>query len=616
MQRSFYTIIVVLVVTMFIDARDRGFSDCVVSEEYSMMKEKCWKANRTAPVEVFRNKWFHFIGDSVTRLAFVEFYRLLSNSSQEMDWNHTQEHFVARTSTRITFQWARYFNETIQQLQAIGSGPDACFLQDGLHQVFTLPTKSEFFVKILGNGLEIFRQNKTAPFVIFQTAPPVNRTNMKPKHYNATWYSSENIRQLNQMVVSELKHKVVLLDGFWNFQITDQLDGVHSIAHAKATSHRLAWLLVWKDYGESRGWIRGNYIARYMATQRIVMTVCVFVSFLWSLSAISVYFFKQTKVKWIEKVLFHLCSCLLVATYVVISSHKVSIDVQPPNALVLAPFIVALAGLTQKLTVLPTRQLIGNRLQTEEWKGWMQLLLLCNLSLKWSYCFESCYLYITGFGHFVYLYNKNAFTFERLCRMLFRINFLVGLLLLADPNRNYWNYIVCPLHSLAFLIVWCTMLLHYQHNTTPLFMQRKLAGLLVLIAMLCLVQFKCVILFPVWLGMATASYLVSQQDQILIRPSYVLISILFLALWIGSDDTYYTLTSFFTILPALVLRNSLQVLQQHHSWLLTWIGRHSLELYCLHRSIVNQGTLLQYGILCLAALVAKKGTTGLCTMNK
>lgn len=106
-----------------------------------------------------------------------------------------------------------------------------------------------------------------------------------------------------------------------------------------------------------------------------------------------------------------------------------------------------------------------HRDQTDEWKGWMQLVLLVYHMTGASQVLPvyvhvralvSAYLFLAGYGHFSYFWHQADFGLLRLARVLFRNNLLVVLLCLC-MNRPYQFYYFVPLISFWFLVVAATL---------------------------------------------------------------------------------------------------------------------------------------------------------------
>ncbi|XP_054721420.1 N-acetylneuraminate 9-O-acetyltransferase-like [Uloborus diversus] len=106
-----------------------------------------------------------------------------------------------------------------------------------------------------------------------------------------------------------------------------------------------------------------------------------------------------------------------------------------------------------------------HRDQTNEWKGWMQLVILVYHLTGASRILPiymhvrvlvTSYLFLSGYGHFTYFYQYGDFGFYRLWQVLFRLNFLVVVLCLC-MNRPYQFYYFVPLVSFWFAVIFITL---------------------------------------------------------------------------------------------------------------------------------------------------------------
>ncbi|ORC85569.1 putative CAS1 domain-containing protein 1-like isoform X2 [Trypanosoma theileri] len=147
------------------------------------------------------------------------------------------------------------------------------------------------------------------------------------------------------------------------------------------------------------------------------------------------------------------------------------------------------------------------RNQTEEWKGWMQVLFLWyhyfhNVSIYNSIrLFIAAYVWMTGFGNFSYYYVRKDFSLSRFCEMQWRLNFLVAATCLMLGNE-YMLYYICPLHTLFTLIIYGSLWYYQELNSTNRGIIIKASILFVLCFCLWDVseQFFCILWTPLkWL---------------------------------------------------------------------------------------------------------------------
>jgi uncharacterized integral membrane protein len=111
-----------------------------------------------------------------------------------------------------------------------------------------------------------------------------------------------------------------------------------------------------------------------------------------------------------------------------------------------------------------------SRAQTEEWKGWMQWAFIMYHYYRIYYVyneirvFVSAYVWMTGFGNFLYFDKKQDFSLERMVSMWVRINYfpLLLSLFLDVPLELYY---VVPLHTAGFFITLVTCYLATQFKT-------------------------------------------------------------------------------------------------------------------------------------------------------
>ena len=121
-----------------------------------------------------------------------------------------------------------------------------------------------------------------------------------------------------------------------------------------------------------------------------------------------------------------------------------------------------------------------NRDQTEEWKGWMQIIFLLYHYYHAAEIYNSirvmitCYVWLTGFGNFSFFYLKSDFSLVRVLQMIWRLNFLVFFLCLSQ-GTTYILYYICPLHTFYFFLVYFTMATAKTLNYSKFGLRLKLA---------------------------------------------------------------------------------------------------------------------------------------------
>ena len=286
-----------------------------------------------------------------------------------------------------------------------------------------------------------------------------------------------------------------------------------------------------------------------------------------------------------------------------------------------------------------------SRQQTEEWKGWMQIVILMyhyfGLSkVLWVYQFVrllvSSYLFMTGFGHATYFINTNDFSLRRISIVLLRSNILNVVLAFALDTR-YDLYYFPVLTSVWFLVTWATIPRTTNSGINMVHCFRRLVmsaitvrlvlgggkyiesllnnlnqlhlGLPTVDAYEFLFRFGLDAYIPyigmsgailfTWLNLGDSlprnrekwmtGYLSRVRSRlaiptaVLVVPAYALFCRLF-----SNKILYNKWHPFVSPLPVLafvILRNSTLKLRSYHSRLFAWFGRCSLETFVLQYHI-------------------------------
>ena len=295
----------------------------------------------------------------------------------------------------------------------------------------------------------------------------------------------------------------------------------------------------------------------------------------------------------------------------------------------------------------PTRAIPGQKFlsrdQTDEWKGWMQFVILIYhytgmSSVLWVYqiirLLVASYLFMTGYGHTTYFLKTNNFSLQRIVSTLVRLNLLSCLL--AYVMRTDYNFYYFPaLSSFWFLVVYLTIRIRHQPNVVPRVLVLKVFISAIVVQLLLqtpgilevvfeLLQKTCKMnvdvheirfrlsldAYVVYIGMFAAilylqltgglpcstTCLATQIKRIptAVHISAVLASVVivpaYLVLIQKCPDKYaynwwHPMISPMPIAAFAILRNATQPLRDFHSGLFAWLGRFSLETFILQYHI-------------------------------
>eukprot|EP00930_Biecheleria_cincta_P044591 TRINITY_DN3068_c0_g1_i1.p1 TRINITY_DN3068_c0_g1~~TRINITY_DN3068_c0_g1_i1.p1 ORF type:complete len:518 (-),score=80.27 TRINITY_DN3068_c0_g1_i1:190-1743(-) len=282
-----------------------------------------------------------------------------------------------------------------------------------------------------------------------------------------------------------------------------------------------------------------------------------------------------------------------------------------------------------------------SREQTDEWKGWMQLMFLMYhyFAEKEVYnairVYIAAYVWMTGYGNFFLYRRGKSFTIRRTAQMLFRLNFL-GFVMCILLNNEYMLYYICPMHTLFTLFVLLVMYLGQAFNGSVKVLWVKIV--LTFLGTLFLydgpdVVFRGIFgtvpgvrqlfsfhdpLHPefkdelhewhfrsgldrfIWIvGMVFALHLPEAETavarltdmrggkQILMQASVALLALSAGAAWVyfvfmqekKSYNELHPYTSFVPITVYLILRNFTAALRSRYLWLFAYLGKVTLETY-------------------------------------
>lgn len=271
-----------------------------------------------------------------------------------------------------------------------------------------------------------------------------------------------------------------------------------------------------------------------------------------------------------------------------------------------------------------TRVTLLSRPQTEEWKGWMQFAFIMYhyyrawSAYNWIRVFVSSYVWMTGFGNFLYFDKKKDFSLERMVSMFIRINYF-PLLLSWSTGVSLDLYYVVPLHTVGFFMTLVTCLLAVKLEEIgglSYWRSRILAlsvSLLVHIifyetnAVNSLLYFSDEIHFrfqadkySAWAGIASGMLMGKATEYMtwahggtgrpLVGWAQRIGGALLIFIWYNffgwnpDKYSYNPMHPYVFILPLfgwLAIRNSSKYLTESHSSFLEFLGRNTLETYVL-----------------------------------
>ncbi|KAI9886025.1 MAG: hypothetical protein M1823_002192 [Watsoniomyces obsoletus] len=281
-----------------------------------------------------------------------------------------------------------------------------------------------------------------------------------------------------------------------------------------------------------------------------------------------------------------------------------------------------------------------SRDQTDEWKGWMQFVILVYHYTGASKEIDiyrivrllvASYLFMTGFGHTVFFLTKKDYSFRRVAGVLVRLN-LLSCALPYLMRTDYLFYYFAPLVTFWFVIVWGTLGIYRSRNDDMRFLFGKIIVSAILVTgfiqmegplemIFSLLRHTCRIewdvrewrfrvsldIFIVYIGMMSAMIFLELTSRPMLSEKgwfhrmirkrgdslhilSVIISMIILpTYWILTrhhttkkvSNYWHPYISSLPVLGFIILRNAHRHLRNRHSTIFAWLGRCSLETFTL-----------------------------------
>lgn len=302
------------------------------------------------------------------------------------------------------------------------------------------------------------------------------------------------------------------------------------------------------------------------------------------------------------------------------------------GVLSIRPSVHPLIVHSQQATTRKIDQPFLSRNQTDEWKGWMQFVILLYhytgaskvLGIyKIIRILVASYLFMTGFGHTAFFHRKSDYSLRRCAAVIIRVN-LLSCLLPYVMRTDYLFYYFAPLTSLWYVVIYLTMRFGRNRDTSVRFLVGKImvsallmTGLVrmpgVLEAIFGFLKLTANIhwnvkewrfrmgldLYIVYVGMlsAIAFIQISESEKMKSSVRFARLRILSIgaavatlgSVWVimGSItekheyNSWVPYVSFLPILSFVVLRNCSRHLRNFYSSIFSWLGRYSLETFTL-----------------------------------
>ncbi|KAF2905223.1 hypothetical protein ILUMI_00947 [Ignelater luminosus] len=441
--------------------------------------------------------YFVFIGDSRIRelyLAFVEHLQYqdeINKKTQErIDKNLT--HVDNKLKIKVEFVWSPYISrhmvETFRQWQAAKNPPSVVIAGCGLWSIKTsnasLSAVQEYNLNLTLLVQPIDRLHKHNTRVLWALQEPVNPDKLKPDLQMVT---NEQIDLYNKAAIEVLSYSAAEL--WWSARlvaqgmVSESPDGIHLATRALQHDTQILLNMYCNDYMNFNDGSCCSSAETYTTLQIVTfsfLAVCVLIALVMILH------------RWILKV-----KGRPVQEYTLLTDPDTQATLPAGDmytlftslatmAVIMAYFLICdrtnffmkenkyysefsfwlpigyVCALGLFFTEDSKFTKVLHRDQIDEWKGWMQLVILVyhvtgasqilpiNMHIK---VLISAYLFLLGYQQFCYVWQRADVGMVNFFKVLFQLNFMTVTLCLC-MNRPYQFYNFVPLMSFWFMMIY------------------------------------------------------------------------------------------------------------------------------------------------------------------
>ncbi|KAJ9524481.1 hypothetical protein QJQ45_019558 [Haematococcus lacustris] len=172
--------------------------------------------------------------------------------------------------------------------------------------------------------------------------------------------------------------------------------------------------------------------------------------------------------------------CLMTWYYVCDRTHLIPAEGKSYSRDTLMFLLLTLTVVAAATSLQSAKQpAVLGRQQTEEWKGWMQVLFLLYHYFEAKELYNAIrlliagYVWMTGFGNFMYYYKTGDYSIGRFAQMMWRLNFLVFFACVVLRN-SLMLYYICPMHTLFTVAVYASLGIAHHLNKSDAWLLIKL----------------------------------------------------------------------------------------------------------------------------------------------